>query len=365
MGVDVVSVVAGGAAAGILEEGDIIASIGGTPTVTRPDLTEVMDDYGPGDTVEIVYTRDDEEGKATITLTANPNDGSRGMIGVTVQTAFETVGLDAVDDVIAPSTTARPIQIGEELYIFDPLARTWQRTGVSPPSDTRWVSLSTGFYSVSGDDPVVLVDLLDGATVEDDGFRGWSAQRLIGTVGELILLVVTAEIPDQPGFVNLAIAGFDPRTGETAWVSPVSNTFGIPVAAFGSPDGTAFVAVGADPETGEQRGAALYDAAGTIRTATGFEGLGDPMGWFDGGSMAFRTSEDVVSVHDFVDGGTVTYDLPQNLVGSVGATVGDGQHIIVVGNRNLILQDLTDPVVASTLATNCSLGRTGDPGWGL
>ena len=364
-GVDVVTVIDGGAAVGLLEEGDIISSIGGVVTTTRPDLTEAMAAYGPGETIDIVYTRDGEEETASVTLTPNPNDESKGMIGVTVQTAFDHVGLEEADDVIRPSPTARPIQIGEELILFDPLDRTWQRTGVSPPGDTRWVSSTTGFYSVAGEDPVELLDLIEGAHVDDDGFRGWSAQRLIGTVGDLILLVVTAEIPDQPGFVNLAVAAFDPRSGGTAWVSPVPNTFGIPVAAFGSPDGTAFLAVGADPESGERAGVVLYDSSGTIRTTGGIDGLGDPIGWFDGVSAAFRTSEGVVSVHDFVSGETTTYDLPQNLYTSVAATVGDGQHLLVTGNRNLILQDLTDPVVSGTLASNCSIGPTGEPGWGL
>lgn len=365
LGVLVVTISSTGAAAGLLEEGDIITSIDGMATVTRPDLTEIMTGFGPGDQITVEYTRDGSDASTVITLGTNPEDETRGMIGVTVQTAFETVDLDSVNDTIEPSPTARPIQVGDTLYLVDPLTNTWQGMGITPPSDTRWVSTSTGIYSVIGDDPVQVLDLLTGEPIADDGFRDWDPLRLIGAVADHVLVVVSAAIPDQPGFVSLGVAAFDPRSGETAWVSPVSNEFGVPVAAFGSPDDSAFLAVGADPESGEQMGVGLFNASGAIQTTTGLDGLGTPIGWHDDTRMAFRTSEGVVSIHDFIDGSTETFELPQNLFGSEAAAVGDGENLIVVGERTLLLQSLTDPGVSSPLATNCRVGRTGDPGWGV
>jgi hypothetical protein len=365
LGVNVASVTSGGAASGILQEGDIISSIDGVATPTRPELTEALAGYSPDDTVEIEFTRDGTASTASITLGAHPDDETRAMIGITVQTAFEQVEPDSADDVVGPSATARAIQIGESLFLFDPLDNTWQDTGITPPTETRWVSTSSGIYSVTDTDPVAVLDLFSGEALEDDGFRGWVPQRLIGAVGDIVVLVVTTPAQDQPGFVNLAIAGFDPATAETLWVSPISSASGIPVAAYGSPDESAFLVVGADPDSGEQSGVALYDAGGTLRNAPGLGDLGDPIGWFDVRSMAYRTSETVISVFDFVDGTTDTYDLPENIVGSVTASVGDGRHILAVGGRDLLLQDLTDPNVSIPLATNCTLGQTGDPGWGL
>jgi hypothetical protein len=181
----------------------------------------------------------------------------------------------------------------------------------------------------------------------------------------MVILVVTADIPERPGFVNLAIAGFDPRTGETAWVTPIPNEFGIPVVAYGSPEGEAFVAVGADPDSGEQMGVTLYDSAGVAQNSDGLTGLGDPMGWFDPTSMSFRTGDAVITVFSFIDGSTTTYDLPESVAGSVTASVGDGRHILVVGGRDLLIQDLTDPNFSAPLADNCTIGRAGDPGWGV
>jgi hypothetical protein len=81
--------------------------------------------------------------------------------------------------------------------------------------------------------------------------------------------------------------------------------------------------------------------------------------------MAFRTSQGIVSIHDFIDGSTETFELPENLFGSEAAAVGDGENLLVVGERTLLLQSLTDPALSSPLATNCRIGRTGDPGWGV
>ncbi|HJQ76124.1 MAG TPA: PDZ domain-containing protein [Acidimicrobiia bacterium] len=363
-GVTVLSVTGDGAAVGVLEDGDVITAIEGTPTVTRPQLTELMVGFGPGEEIEIDYVRDGATGSATVTLGTNPSDASRGMIGITVQTAFDQVPPDEADDVVAPSDTARPIVVAGALMLVDPLHNTWQQTGIIPPDETRWVSTSSGFYSVTDADPVGVLDLRTGDPIPDDGFQDWDLQRLIGVVGDNLLLVVTAEIPDQPGFVNLAIAAFDPLLGQTVWVTPVGNSFGIPVAAYGSPDGSAFIAVGADAESGDQAGVALYDSAGIAQNVAGLTEYGDPMGWFSPTAMAFRTDEETVTVYEFAEGSSTAHELPATVVGSITATVGDARHIIAVRERDMLLQDLLDPNSSAPLATNCAIGRAGDPGWG-
>jgi len=362
-GVRVESVIAGGAAEGVLQEGDVISSVDGTPTETRPDLSTAMTQFSPGDTIDIAYRRDGVVGTAALTLGANPADETRPMIGVTVQTAFDQVPLEEANDDVEPSTTARPIQIGDSLYLFDPLVNTWEPTGIIPPEERRWVSTTSGIYSVTDTEPIQVVDLTTDEVIEDDGFEDWEVQRLIGSVGGNLLLVVTSEIPDQPGFVNLAVASFDPAAGETLWVSPVAGSFGIPVAAFGSPDASAFLSVGADPESGSQLGVLLFAADGTVQTTETLTENGEPMGWYDGTTMAFRSGEAEVTLFDFAEEEATGFELPSSLQGSVTASVGDGRHVIAVGGRDLLLQDLTDPNISSPLATNCAIGRTGDPGW--
>lgn len=364
-GVTVLSVTGDGPAVGALEDGDVITAVDGSPTETRPQLTELMSSFGPGEEIEIDYVRDGATGTATVTLGTNPSDTGRGMIGITVQTAYDQIPPDEADDVVAPSDTARPIVVAGDLMLVDPLRNTWQQTGITPPDETRWVSTSTGFYSVTDTQPVGVLDLLTGDPIPDDGFQDWDPQRLIGVVGDNLLLVVTAEIPDQPGFVNLAIAAFDPRVGQTLWVTPVGNSFGIPVAAYGSPDGSAFIAVGADAESGDQAGVSLFDSNGAPQNVAGLTEYGDPMGWFSTTAIAFRTDEETVTVYDFADGSTTPHQLPETVVGSITATVGDARHIIAVRERDMLLQDLLDPNFSAPLATNCVIGRAGDPGWGV
>ena len=106
-GVIVTSVIEGSAAVGLLEPGDVITAIGGTPTPDRPRLSAVMTTQTPGAATTISYLREGRPGSVEITLGQNDTDADRAMIGVNVQTAYESVGLAEADDVVSPSETAR------------------------------------------------------------------------------------------------------------------------------------------------------------------------------------------------------------------------------------------------------------------
>jgi hypothetical protein len=109
----------------------------------------------------------------------------------------------------------------------------------------------------------------------------------------------------------------------------------------------------------------LFDAAGVPQNVAPLNDYGDPMGWFGPTAMAFRTDEETVTVYDFGAATATPHPLAETVVGSVTATVGDGRHIIAVRERDMLLQDLIDPDFSAPLATNCAIGRAGDPGWGL
>jgi hypothetical protein len=89
------------------------------------------------------------------------------------------------------------------------------------------------------------------------------------------------------------------------------------------------------------------------------------MGWFDQESAAFRTNEQDITVYNFTEASPETFTLPQNATSALATTVGDGANILAVGGRDLFLQGLTDPMFSAPLASNCSIGRAGEPGWGL
>ena len=315
LGVTVTSVADGGAAAGLLQSGDVIVAIGDSSTPNRPLLSDVMSEQSPGETTTISFLRDGQAETVEITFGENETDPDRAMIGVTVQTAFDSIGLSAADDVVGPSETARLVELAGNLYVFDPLNSVWQQTGITPPNETRWVATSAGVYSVNAEDPAKIIDLIGGEIIEDDGFNGWAARRLLGTLGEHLLVFVTAEIPDQPGFVNVGIAAFDPLLGATAWVSPIASTFGVPVAAFGAPNNDSFIAVGARTSKPGSKPASCSSMLPVApNTETELATLGEPMGWFDEQSLAFRSSDETVSVLNLVDGDhRQAFELPSNL----------------------------------------------------
>ena len=365
-GVRVQSVLPDTPATDVLEEGDLIVAIDADQVGSRPELMDLMTTRAPGQTIDVTFFRNELTETVSITLAPNPNDVTRPMMGVIIETAFATISPDDADSVVTPSDTARLIDIADEIYLFDPLANTWQALGITPPDVARWVSTSTGLYSVRELDngTVEIVDLLTDQGITDDGFQGWQLRRLIGTVGHTLVAVVVEDVPDRPGFINVAIAGFDPIAARTVWMAPVSSTFGVPVAAIGSLDDTAFLMIGANAETGQQSGLRVFDNMGRPRNEETAVATGEPVGWFDLQSMTFKTADDTVSVANLIDGSTTTYALPQDLIGANLAAVGDGQHILAISGRDLLVHDLADVGDTYAIATNCAVGPIGSPGWG-
>ena len=71
-------------AEGVLQAGDTITSIDGTPVATLPDLSPAINAHRAGDTVTVGFERDGEAGSGQVTLIAAPDDG-RPLIGVQMQ----------------------------------------------------------------------------------------------------------------------------------------------------------------------------------------------------------------------------------------------------------------------------------------
>lgn len=79
----VASVAADGPAAGVLNVGDTLVSVGGTPVATAAAVREVVSSRAPGDTVPIEFVRDGVSRTGTVVLGARPDDDSQGYLGVT------------------------------------------------------------------------------------------------------------------------------------------------------------------------------------------------------------------------------------------------------------------------------------------
>jgi len=114
----VVSVLPDTPAVGVFQEQDVIIEIDGTATDTRPALFELMNGHAPGDTIEITYIRGDDTMTDSVTLTANPSDGTRPLIGLTLLTAFTTISLEEANDIVEPSRATRPLDVGGQIYLY-------------------------------------------------------------------------------------------------------------------------------------------------------------------------------------------------------------------------------------------------------
>lgn len=72
-----------GPAKGVLEVGDELISIDGTPITTPKDVIDIVGTKAPGDTISVVYRRGDAEQTSQITLAPRPGDEAKGYLGIT------------------------------------------------------------------------------------------------------------------------------------------------------------------------------------------------------------------------------------------------------------------------------------------
>ena len=72
-----------GPATGILQEGDRITAIDGTPVSTVADVQKAVGAATPGEAVSIDVTRDGTPATESVTVAARPDDAQRGYLGIT------------------------------------------------------------------------------------------------------------------------------------------------------------------------------------------------------------------------------------------------------------------------------------------
>jgi PDZ domain-containing protein len=105
-GAEITSVIEGSAADGLIETGDVIVAVNGSPVEFSSDAVDLVRGYGPGEVLELTIERFDEEAEATetldVSLTLGPfrfvnedgtveEDPDRGMIGVLLVDAPVTI----------------------------------------------------------------------------------------------------------------------------------------------------------------------------------------------------------------------------------------------------------------------------------
>lgn len=80
-GVEVVAVIEGTPADGVLEGGDVITAINGVPVFIATDAVSEISKYGVGETIRLTVSRADEVIEVPVTLAEHTQDEGRPMVG--------------------------------------------------------------------------------------------------------------------------------------------------------------------------------------------------------------------------------------------------------------------------------------------
>jgi len=356
-GVLVQEVTPDSAADGLLIAGDVIVAFDNQPTLDSESLLSALGEQDVGDVVEISVLRGDEETEQTLTL---GDDSGEPLIGVMIRTQYQAVEAADIDTEVEPGPLTRPISISGLIYLFDAGSNVWERTEVEVGDEVNWVATTTGIYALQEE---VIMNLLSGEEISHDGFEGWEPIRVIGSAGEDLILVVTQEVPDEPERVAVGVSRFDPFTTETVWTQPVVDGFGIPISAWGSPDGDAIAVVGVNEDGSQIMGVDVWDGDGVPAGMDGLVALGTPVGWMDDESLLFRTDLEVASVLTVSGGATEEIALEPAIAGLPLFPVGDGRGVLALDSQSLVLDDVTVVGDLQVLAENCGFSRVGEPGW--
>ncbi len=259
-GAELVQVESDGAAAGVLEPGDVIRQVGGVTVLRVEDLLSTLRTWSPGDRVAVVFERDGETQSAELGLRSSPDDPDQPRLGVLVRTSYAAVApADLPVDGIEPSATTRVVDLSGELLLFDPTSRRWQRLGMSTP-EGDWLPAPGRIYLVeqtAAGATSALVELGSGTrTGLDLGDR--PATSVLTMVGDLVLVTVSGE----------TVVAIDPATGAPRWEwTPGDGPGGRalnPVTGFRSIDrSSALIALTEDPAAG-QLSYTLVDAEGPV-----------------------------------------------------------------------------------------------------
>ena len=85
----VTSVVTDGPADGVLEPGDVLLSVDGTPVTTGAEVVAAVQTQEPGQTLPMLVARDGDQLPLEVPVGANPDNPERSYLGVTLQPHYE------------------------------------------------------------------------------------------------------------------------------------------------------------------------------------------------------------------------------------------------------------------------------------
>lgn len=352
-GIEVSEVEAGTPAEGILEAGDVIVGADGVGLRSSSELFDLLERKEVGDPLVLDLERGGSRSSATITLGAHPDDATRPLIGVSIATRFDHVEIDDVEHGTAKGVFSRLVDVDGMIYSIDPVEASVRSLGLEAP-DPPWFSAGGRIYRVTdpGTIEATVVDL-DG--VELDLGPGIVPVSILGALEGDLLLAVYEVAPDA-----LALSRVGARLGELDWQVATVPDQGFPVAMMASPDGARLL-VASTFEGREGLEFSVWNAStGRRSTDTELSALdgGVGFGWFDQRRVVGQLADGTVALVTVDTGEVEPITLPVSVqTGGRMWAVGDGTHLLVLGDDRLLRVGLAQGVETRELVTDCDIGH--------
>ena len=370
-GAEVVAVVEGSAADGVLEAGDVVTAVDGVRITTSADLVVVVQSYSPGQDVAVAFLREGEAMLEQFPLGEHPDNPEVGRMGVEVVTPIATFSPTNLpippDPVLGP--LVRGVVVDAVMYLLDPIPGTWQPYSDAP--QRAWAAIRNGIYSIRPDDTHGSVIELVGTDFERPILgQGWDVPILVSSVGGLGVSIAQQTSPlDTTEAPEPAILAIDPTTGEIVWTwSADAGSEQVPIFAYASPAHDRVVILLGSQGTQETTGHVILGPEGQELTGWPDQSAFLPpgalvVGWFDENSLLYLIPPGAgLFSFDLTARESLPVTVPGNLgAGSVLWAAGDGRHLIVLSTDGLLLLD-TLGGETRPLATGCSVAAVGDAG---
>lgn len=356
LGIEVQTVTPDTPADGVIQAGDRLVAVDGTPLETLGDVRTSITDQPAGTSITIDIERGESALRQTIALAGAPGS-TTPRLGVTVSEIYPEVSLTNLEpgDPIGPYV--RVMEIGGEFLRVDPLGPVAAPLDASIPDNSFWHVAGGVAYWV--EDPQTAPRLVDG---DGNELNAWettaSPARVIGIVGtDLIVVFLDAD--------GVSIRRLHPGAETTAWTLRPDPDVGLPVISYPSPDGSRLI-IGLGQSGTDALRFLLVDA-GTGRTVSEIEPLAAAslFGWFDDSRLVVQFGADPLDLYDLLTGDTTPVDLPA--FGTVPLRlwpVGDGVHLLADIGSQLLRTTAGDPTLTRPIAARCAVGAVDQIGSG-
>lgn len=367
LGVAIEDVISGGAAEGVLTAGDLLVGLDGATVANADQLRAALAEKAVGEKVALDIRRGEDNLSVEVVLGANPDAPDRPLLGVMIETRFDRVTASELSGQIEGGPLVRAVEIGGRLYILDPSAASWGALGVDAPAGP-WAVVGKGVYVIEQPDSVEssLFDVVSGDRIIFEAGQ-WRASRLLGVLGDQILVSASRPVEGEEGLFELAIMLIDLEDRNARWIWVINDLdLGVPVVTFPSPDGTRVLVAGQGQEDQIIRYLVLGSDS-TVQARPGDLTAAEDriaVGWFDNRQVLLRARDGALSLLEPTTGLATPLELP-GTVGALGRVwaVGDGSTLLGDTGSALVRFRGEGESEVRVLADNCEIGLMGDIGW--